>query len=69
MPDYGPRDAASVLMDMGHRVSLRYIAAEGRAGWRWRILFDGQPVSMRELEDQSEKYERLRYRHTERGKR
>jgi hypothetical protein len=67
MPGYGPRDAASVLMDKGRRVALRYVAAEDRAGWRWRIMLDGQAVSMRELEDQAEKYERLRYRHTDRG--
>lgn len=66
MVTYGPRDAASVLMGRGHRVALRYIAREGAAGWRWQIVLDGQAVTLRELEDSAEAYERLRNRQTTR---
>jgi hypothetical protein len=58
---YGPRDAVSVLMGRGHKVGIRW---NGRS--RWRVL-DGRAVSLRELEDQAETYERLRYRHTPRA--
>ena len=68
MPTYGPRDAASVLMGRGHRVALRFIAREGAAGWRWQIVLDGQAISLRELEDQAEKYEKLRNRQTQRAR-
>jgi hypothetical protein len=63
---YGPRDAASVLMGRGHRVALQYRPAGGRA--QWRVVLDGWPVPLRYLEDQAEKYERLKYRITERAK-
>lgn len=63
-PRYGPRDAASVLMGRGHRVALVWRSLDGTR--QWRIELDGLPVSMRELEDAAEVYERLRYRNTER---
>lgn len=70
MPVYGPRDAASVLMDRGHKVALRYLAAAGPGGgWRWRIELDGLPVSLAELEDAAEGYERLKNRITARAAR
>lgn len=58
---YGPRDCVSVLMARGHRVTLRW---KGRDSW---YLLDGQRASWRELEDRAERYERLRYRITERN--
>jgi hypothetical protein len=64
---YGPRDAASVLMGKGHRVALRWRSVEGRT--QWAIYLDGQPVTLRALENEAERYERLRYRITERGNR
>jgi len=59
-PAYGPRDAVSVLMGRGRRVALRWAA-----GRTWYTL-DGKPATMRQLEDQAERYERLRYRNTDR---
>lgn len=64
-PRYGPRDAACVLMGRGHRVALQWRSLDGRK--QYRILLDGQAVTLAELEDQAEKHERLRYRITERG--
>lgn len=61
---YGPRDAASVLMGRGRRVALRWRSLEGRR--QWRLELDGQAVTMRELEDAAEVYERLRCRMTDR---
>jgi hypothetical protein len=60
MIDYGPRDAASVLMDHGHKV-----------GWHWRgdehwWVLDGKRVTGTQLEDAAEKHERLRDRMTAR---
>lgn len=63
-PAYGRRDAACVLMGRGRRVALRYRSVEGRM--QWLILLDGQPVTMRQLEDEAEQYERLSYRNTDR---
>ncbi len=64
---YGPRDAASVLMYHRHRVAKVYRSREGVREWAWKL--DGQLVTLRELEDQAEQYERLKYRHTERDSR
>lgn len=58
---YGPRDAVCVLMGRGHKVARRWNGTE-----RWWTL-DGRRVSLAELEDAAERYERLRYRHTPRG--
>ena len=55
---YGPRDAASVLMYHRRKVAL----VDGK---RW--VLDGKPVSYRQLEDAAELYERLRNRITEGG--
>lgn len=59
---YGPRDGVSVLIGKGHRVALCWHRSK-----RWWVL-DGQRVMLAELEDQAERYERLRYRYTERVK-
>ena len=67
MREYGPRDAASVLMGRGHRVALRYRSLEGHT--QWAVYLDGQPVTLRELEDQAEKHEKLKNRITERAPR
>jgi hypothetical protein len=63
-PAYGTRDAACVLMGRGRRVALRWRSVGGRT--RWLIMLDGQAVTLTELEDQAEEYERLKYRITER---
>jgi hypothetical protein len=69
MPPYGPRDAVCVLVGRGHKVAWRSKLTplgilEGGPSTRW--VLDGRPVSLAELEDQAEEYERLRYRITER---
>lgn len=51
MIEYGPRDAASILMRRGHRVAVRWGA--GRTWW----VLDGRPVKLPELEDAAEAYE------------
>jgi len=61
---YGPRDAASVLMYHRHRVAKVYRSREGVREWAWKL--DGQLVTLAALEDAAERYEKLRYRHTER---
>lgn len=64
MVTYGPRDAASVLMNHGHRVSLRW---RGRGASRQRAwMLDGQLVTLAALEDAAEGHERLRNRVTPR---
>jgi hypothetical protein len=62
---YGPRDAAAVLMHKGHKVARAWRSRGGLLEFAWRL--DGQPVTLRALEDAAERYERLRYRITERG--
>jgi hypothetical protein len=57
---YGERDAASVLMCHGRKVAYR------RAGDGWSRFLDGKPVSLAELEDAAERFERLAYRYTTR---
>ena len=61
---YGPRDAASVLMHNGHRVALRWRGRGASRQTAWAL--DGQLVTLAALEDAAERYERLRYRLTER---
>ncbi len=61
---YGPRDAASVLMNRDHRVARVYRSREGAREWAWKL--DGQLITLRALEDAAERYEKLRYRHTDR---
>lgn len=63
---YGPRDAVSVLMAKGHKVARRWRGTADREFY-WTV--DGQRVTLAELEDQAEGYERIRYRHTARGAR
>lgn len=57
---YGPRDAASILMYHRHKVALRFDEAK-----RWWTL-DGKRVSLVELEDAAERYERIKDRTTPR---
>jgi len=59
---YGPRDAASVLMNRGHRVARVYRSREGVREWAWKL--DGQLVTLAALEDAAERYEKLRNRLT-----
>jgi hypothetical protein len=75
-PLYGPRDAVSVLMGRGYRVARRWIGyAQGRR-WYWTIAPPPaggkrpapRRVTLAGLEDEAEQYERLRYRHTPRGR-
>lgn len=61
---YGPRDAASVLMNRGHRVALRWRGRGATRQTAWSL--DGQLVTLAALEDEAEKYEKLRNRLTER---
>lgn len=64
---YGPRDAVSVLMGHGHRVSLRPSwQRPGTPDWDLLYLLDGQPVTLAELEDAAEIHEKLRGRYTTR---
>lgn len=67
MSRYGPRDAACVLMSRGHRVAWRWTgsSADGLS-WHWTV--NGRRVSLSELEDMAEGYERLKNRYTERKK-
>ena len=58
--EYGPRDAICVLMSRGRKVAYRWT---GRARW---YTLDGQRAGLRQLEDEAERYERLRDRITER---
>jgi hypothetical protein len=62
---YGPRDAVSVLMANGHKVARRWRGQSGDYSWYW--LLDRKRVTLAELEDQAEVYERIRYRHTPRS--
>jgi hypothetical protein len=64
---YGPRDAASVLMNRGHRVARVYRSRDGLREWAWKV--DGQLVTLADLEDAAERYEKLRNRMTRRGPR
>lgn len=64
MVTYGPRDAASVLMNRGHRVALRWRGRGASRQTAWSL--DGQLVTLAALEDAAEKYEKLRNRVTER---
>jgi hypothetical protein len=61
---YGPRDAASVLMHKGHRVAQLYRSRGGLRERAWKL--DGQLVTLAEMEDAAERYEKLRNRITER---
>jgi hypothetical protein len=61
---YGPRDAASILMKHGHKVARRYRGRGDDLRWYW--LLDRRRVSLAELEDAADVYERNRYRHTPR---
>ena len=61
---YGPRDAACVLMAARRRVAR--LQGPDTAGRRW--VLDGQAVTLAQLEDAAEQYERLRYQHTPRIK-
>jgi hypothetical protein len=56
---YGARDAWCILMAHGRKVARRY---GRRAGW----YLDGQRVSLAELEDQADRYERIKVRYTPR---
>ena len=61
---YGPRDAASVLMNRGHRVAWVYRSRGDLLEWAWKL--DGQLVTLAALEDAAERYGKLGNRHTER---
>jgi hypothetical protein len=64
---YGPRDAVSVLMGHGHRVSLRPSwQRPGTPDWDLLYLLDGRRVTLEELEDAAEIHEKLRGRYTTR---
>lgn len=64
---YGPRDAVSVLMGHGHRVSLRPSWQQpGTPDWDLLYVLDGQQVTLAELEDAAEIHEKLRGRYTTR---
>lgn len=64
---YGSRDAASVLMNRGHRVARLYRSRGGQLEWAWKL--DGQLVTLAVLEDAAEVHEKLRNRITDRGPR
>lgn len=68
---YGPRDAATVLMAQRgprgktlHKVALRWTGKGSTRESYW--VLDGQRVTLAELEDRAEKYEKLRDRRTPR---
>jgi hypothetical protein len=63
---YGPRDAASVLMSHGHRLTARPDHM-GVHMMIWAYTLDGQPATWRQLEDKAEEYGPLRYRLTDRA--
>lgn len=62
---YGPRDAVCILMSRGHKVARRWRPRGSLHTGYW--VLDGKRVTLTELEDLAETYERLRYRHTERA--
>jgi hypothetical protein len=64
---YGPRDAACVLMNRGHRVARVYRSKGGLLEWAWKL--DGQLVTLTALEDAAEVHEKLRNRITQRSPR
>ena len=71
---YGLRDAVCVLQGRGYKIARRWRGTNGGREWYWTMApppVDGRrpparQVSYRRLEDEAERYERLRYRHTSR---